>query len=227
MTCDRQIGPYPCCSVVEGNCLELMRALPDGCVDAVITDPPYGIGYCHGARKGGFRMGTDCVSIHGDNEPFDPSPWLRFPKIILWGANYYSSRLPDSSRWLVWDKRDGIPSNDQADGEMAWTNLGGVLRLKTRYWNGAQARERDEPRVHSNQKPLSLMEWCIEQAGNPETILDPFCGSGTTLVAAKKLGRHFLGFELNENYCQISRERLAAVDAQPSLFEPKPEQMSL
>lgn len=192
-----------------GDCLEYMRTMPDGSVDAVITDPPYGIGYCHGARRGGVLFGTDGMSIVGDDAPFDPSPWLDYPFVVLWGANYYASRLPDSSRWLVWDKRDGIPSNDQADCEMAWTNQSGVARLKTRYWNGAQATEKGQKRVHPNQKPVALIAWCMDVLGVPV---------GTTGVACVKTGRNFIGCEIDPGYYAIAQRRIADAQAQLPLF---------
>jgi site-specific DNA-methyltransferase (adenine-specific) len=230
MSCSRKIGPYNCCSVVEGDCLELMKALPDGCVDAVITDPPYGIGYVHGDGGGCLARSTrfNRVSVFGDDRPFDPQPWLRFPVVVLWGANHYASKLPDSSAWLTWDKREGMCENDQADCEMAWTNLKRPARLIRHYWNGMlKASERGEERQHPTQKPIAVMEWCIRQAGECETVLDPYAGSGSTLVAAAKLGRHFLGFEISPAYVEIARKRIALVEAQPNLFQPKAEQLEL
>jgi site-specific DNA-methyltransferase (adenine-specific)/modification methylase len=188
--------------------------------DAVITDPPYGISYCHGARKGGVKMGTDCQSIIGDDSPFDPSPWLGYPVIVLWGANHYASRLPDSSRWLIWDKREGIPPNDQADAEVAWTNNDGVIRLKSRYWNGAQAKEKNETRTHSNQKPVALMEWCmkvVEVPGNA-IVLDPYMGSGTTGIACIRTNRNFIGVEKDKGYFDIACERIERELSQGVLF---------
>jgi DNA modification methylase len=86
----------------------------------------------------------------------------------------------------------------------------------------------DEAQGHPTPKPLRLMEHVVDRTSKwGTTILDPFCGSGTTLVAAKKLGRHFLGFEISHDYCEIARNRLAEIDAQPSLFEPKAEQLTL
>jgi site-specific DNA-methyltransferase (adenine-specific)/modification methylase len=160
----RLVGRHCVVTLYNADCLEL----PWMDADALISDPPYGIAYCHGARKGGVKMGTDGEAIIGDDKPFDPRPWLGYPVVVLWGANHYANRLPNSSRWLIWDKREGIPANDQADGETAWTNQNGVLRLKSRYWNGAQAKEKDEPRIHSNQKPVSLMAWCMETVGVTE-----------------------------------------------------------
>jgi DNA modification methylase len=203
------------------DCLEFMKTLPDKSIDAVITDPPYGIGYCHGSRKGGEKMGTDGMSIIGDGAQFDPSPFLSFDKICLWGANYYADKLPVSSRWLVWDKRNGIPSNDQADCELAWTNQNGVARLMTRYWNGAQAKEKYEDRTHPNQKPVSLMIWCMEVLGIPETatIFDPYAGSATTAIACLRTGRNFIGCEIDPGYFAIAQQRIARAQMQPSLFD--------
>ena len=191
-----------------GDCLEM----PWIDADAVVSDPPYGIAYCHGARKGGRKMGTDGMAIIGDDKPFDPRPWLGYPKVCLWGANHYANRLPNSSAWLVWDKREGINPNDQADGETAWTNMGGVLRLKSRYWNGAQAKEKDEPRIHSNQKPVSLMAWCMDVLKLPEgaVVLDPYMGSGSTIIAAIRTGRKAIGIEKDPEHFRRAAERIRA-----------------
>lgn len=205
--------------LIQGDCIEILPTLTG--IDAVVSDPPYGIAYCHGARRGGVLLGTDGMSIVGDNEPFDPSPWLNFPIVVLWGANHYASRLPDSSRWLVWDKRDGIPSNDQADCEMAWTNQRGVARLKTRYWNGAQATEKGEKRVHPNQKPVALLKWCMDVVGVPvgATVLDPYMGSGSLGIACIQTGRNFIGIEIDPDYFAIAQRRIEDAAAQPLLLE--------
>jgi site-specific DNA-methyltransferase (adenine-specific)/modification methylase len=115
-----------------------------------------------------------------------------------------------------------------ADVELAWSNIGGPARHFQHTWNGfLRDSERGIERYHPTQKPVALMEWVIKQAGRPEIVFDPFAGSGTTVVAAKKLGRHYLGFEISPEYCEIARKRLDAIDAQPTLFAPKAEQMEL
>ena len=95
-----------------------MRALPDGCVDAVITDPPWGMNAdCDYSR---FTLGPNTVGtlskrvypqIVGDDKPFDPTPWLRFPKVVMWGYNHFASRLTVGTT-LAWLKRfdDGFES---------------------------------------------------------------------------------------------------------------------
>ncbi len=197
-------------TIYHGDCREILPELPK--VDLVLTDPPYGIGYVHGDGGGCLARSTvfNRVPVAGDDAPFDPSPWLEFNDVVLWGANHFASRLPDSGRWLVWDKRDGICSNDESDCEMAWVKGGGTARLIRHLWNGMlKDSERGVRRVHPTQKPVSVMTWCLSFFPNAQTILDPFMGSGTTLVAAKMLNRKAIGIEIEEKYCEIAALRLA------------------
>ena len=188
-------------TIYLGDCREILPQLEP--VDLVLTDPPYGMNYRHGLRKWGQSMGFDGQGVVGDDMPFDPSHWLKFPKVILWGANHYGNKLPASRGWLVWDKRVGIAPNDQSDCELAWTSFLTTARLFSRYWNGGGI---DEERFHPTQKSLDVMRWCLSFA--PGTILDPFMGSGTTLRAAKDLGRKCIGIEIEERYCEIAVNRL-------------------
>jgi DNA modification methylase len=123
-------------------------------------------------------------------------------RVIWWGGNYYP--MPASSCWLVWDK---LNTGNFADCELAWTNLTGAVRIKRHLWNG-MIRKQNEARWHPTTKPRELMEWCIEKVDPADTILDPFMGSGTTLVAAKQLGRKAIGIEIEEKYCEIAVDRL-------------------
>lgn len=161
--------------------------------------------------KGGRKMGMDGHSIVGDQEPFDPAHLLPYHRAILWGANHYADKLPARCGWVVWDKRDGSPSNDQSDAEMAWTNILTVARVFSARWSGAHrtGREQQEGRLHVNQKPVALMGWCIRLAGDDELILDPYMGSGSTLVAARELGRKAIGIEIDERHCDTAARRLS------------------
>ena len=215
------------CTLYLGDCLEVMPAL--GAVDAVIADPPYGIAFCHGARGDGIGGGKyvskfNGVSIAGDNEPFDPEPFINSaPVVVLWGANHFADRLPATPKWLIWDKRRGLAKNHFADCEMAWTNQKGVARLINHYWNGMMKdSERGIPRVHPTQKPIAVMEWCLQQFPDARTILDPFMGSGTTLVACAKLGRKGIGIELDESYFDIACRRVEEAYRQPDMFVERP-----
>lgn len=188
--------------------------LPLLAFDALVSDPPYGMKYEHGARKGGVRLGHDGKSIKGDDEPFDPSHLLTTAasKVILWGGNHFADSLPASRGWLVWDKRDGRPSNDQSDCELAWTNFLTTARVHSQFWSGNVrcGREQAEGRLHVNQKPVALMHWCLELLKMPgATICDPYAGSGSTLAAAKELGMPSIGVEYEEAHCETIANRVA------------------
>jgi DNA modification methylase len=218
-----------------GDCLDILPTLPK--VDAVITDPPYGIG----ADKN-LRANQQHGKAAAPSRDYGASEWDGAPpgadllrlvvaagkSAILWGGNYFV--VEPSSCWLVWDKENG--SNGYADCELAWTNLPkAVRRLKWR-WAGMLQQDmgNKEERVHPTQKPVPVMVWCIEQAGDPATILDPFMGSGTTGVAAIQRGKAFTGIEREPKYFDIACRRIEQAQKQGALFkheEPKAEQLTL
>ena len=189
-------------TIYHGDCRDILPHLPK--VDLVLTDPPYGI-----ARvwKGGSGHGWGRASEQTDerNSWDGSTPDLsgvitHAPVSIVWGGNYFDS-LPVSRGWLIWVKPERNFTLSEA--ELAWTNRDTVVRV----YDGPRS---DYGRVHPTQKPLRLMEWCIDWSGNTtQTILDPFMGSGTTLVAAKRLGRQAIGIEIEEKYCEIAAKRLA------------------
>ena len=198
-----------------GDCLEILPTLEK--VDAVITDPPYGINKDgqkrtsggHGGRKEYEFLGWD--ADRPDKNVFDLI--LRKGKNhVVWGGNYFADMLPATMRWLVWDKGQRI---NQSDGELAWTSMHAALRICTMnrvelMSDGAQ---------HPTQKPVRLMKWCIAQCtDNPQTILDPFMGSGTTGVAAVQMGRKFIGIEREPSYFDIACERIENAQRQSRLF---------
>lgn len=214
-------------TLYNADCLEVLPTLPK--VDAVITDPPYGIKLktSYGNRKGAHPMlqdaSRDFAPVYGDDKRFDPAPWLKFDVVILWGANHYCDRLQGKPHWLIWDKREGTGSDDNADCELAWTNLKGPARMHRQLWRGICRRGEENIsggawRVHPTQKPAELMRWCISQAGNPETILDPFMVSGTTGVACANLGRKFIGIEIEPKYFDIACERINNAYRQQRMF---------
>lgn len=213
------------CRLLLGDCLEIMPML--GKVDAVVTDPPYGIG--ESGRKNASRANEAQPRNYGDyrwdGRKADISTLPGVPKIV-WGGNYFELGL--APRWLVWDKEN---SGDFADGEMAWCSNPGALRIFRWQWNGfIRKGEMDKVktpsfRQHPTQKPVALMEWCLGFLPDAQTILDPFMGSGTTLVACAKMGRAGIGIELDPDYFEIACERVRKAYAQPDLFVPAPEKL--
>lgn len=208
------------CTLYLGDCLEVMPTL--GKVDAVVTDPPYGIKQAGGfSGAGGFSKPIQRREYEGNWDNERPNKKL-FDSLldiskeqIIWGGNYFTDLLPQSSRWLWWDKCQTMPT--YSDGELAWTSLDGVSTKKIVYNNnGMQAKEKD--RVHPTQKPIEVMRWCLSFLPDSQTILDPFMGSGTTGVACVKLGRKFIGIELEEKYFDIACKRIEEAYKQPDLF---------
>jgi site-specific DNA-methyltransferase (adenine-specific)/modification methylase len=200
------------CTLYLGDCRQLLPSV--GPVEAVITDPPYGIGLAglSGTRRGRWVRASEDYRVAGDDGPFDPAPFLGFEKVILWGGNHYASRLPDARCWLVWDKREGTTPDHQADCELAWTNLPGPARMHRQLWRGVIRRGEEnvsrQPRCHPTQKPVALMRWCVELAKKPDGVLDPFMGSGTTGVACARLGVRFVGIEIEPRHFEIACRRI-------------------
>lgn len=216
--------------------------------DAVVSDPPYGMAWNTDStrfsgggdhlnrnrqRKRGLVTGrSDYRAVHGDSETFDPSPWLGVMWCVLFGYHHFAQTLPPGSV-LVWVKRDfGLEGTFLSDAELAWKKGGcGVYVHHETFYPSSRLQEAASLKaVHPTQKPVGLMRWAIERSGAPETavILDPFTGSGTTLVAAKQLGRRAIGIEIEERYCEIAAERLRqSVLNFDAPREPEPEQGTL
>ena len=184
-------------TIYHGDCREILPGLE---YEAVISDPPYGMNYDTNGKR--FTLGGRSLPrITGDSEPFDPSLWIDRPS-ILWGFNHFPTSLPPGAA-LIWLKRsDAAFGKFLSDAEIAWSNIGcGVYAYRDT--QHAIACERQHP----TQKPVGLMRWCIRRCA-AQTILDPFIGSGTTLVAAKLEGRKAIGIEIEEKYCEIAANRL-------------------
>ena len=205
--------------LIQGDCREVMAVLE---FDAICTDPPYGINYAASVPSRGNTTGNvNLGKIIGDLGPFDPSPFLGWP-CIMFGANHFAQSLP-RGRWLVWNKLgDKEPWDQFSDVEIAWQNRIAADKLFSHLWKGMCQAGAGEKRSHPTQKPIALMEWCLGFLPDARTILDPFMGSGTTLVACQRLGRQGIGIELDESYFEIACKRVQEVVNNPPLFTPAP-----
>ena len=197
-----------------GDCREILPTLPK--VDAVITDPPYGIKRdgkpkstsAHGGHKGYEFLGWDSGRPDGALMGLVCEAGTQ---VVIWGGNYFADMLPPTGKWLVWDKGQRI---DQADAELAWTSMQGALRVFTLNRVAIAV----DGAVHPTQKPVALMEWCITQTGIGGAVLDPFMGSGTTGVAAMNLQRAFIGIEREPKYFDIACRRIEDAQRQGRLI---------
>jgi len=263
--CGRMVGPYDCCTVVCGDCLVLMRALPDACVDAVIADPPYGITSNKWDSviplvplwKSLTRIGKDTAAfVFTASQPFTSTlvtskvEWFRHEWIWIKNrggnfANTVREPMKEHESVLVFSAGSWTYNRqmqERAEGGKARAKYEVAHDLDShnsenyRQFEGRTRHVIPEMRVpsswqkfntevglHPTQKPVPLFEYLIRTYTNAsEFVLDVASGSGTTAVAAKRLGRHFLGFEIEQKYVDIANERIALVEAQPNLFGPKP-----
>ncbi len=207
--------------LILGDCLAVMQEL--GRFDAVVTDPPYGIDY---GRAGGFSAASGWKQWRGqaewdkarpDRQCFDLILSLSDDQII-WGGNYFADMLPPTMRWLMWDK--GQRDFTLADFEMAWTSQQKAARALTY----ARGKATKDGKQHPTQKPVAVMEWCLGFVPDAASILDPFMGSGTTLVACQRLGRMGTGVEIDPEYFDVACRRVDEATRQPDLFVAAPEQ---
>lgn len=190
----------------DSTIIDDVERLMDGLKpNAIFTDPPYGIGLDKNNQSIGKSDSYGAVLNDHDSsvakDAFSMCVGLSIPEIYFWGANHYSSILPDSSCWIVWDKQGG-KSVTYADCELCYTNINKPVRMFTHIWDGFRRdSEKQEKRIHINQKPVKLFCDIWKKFNTGQVIMDLFLGSGSTLIACEKTNRSCLGLELDEKYC--------------------------
>jgi len=211
--------------IICGDCIDVMRQMPDECVDLVLTDPPYGIKRDKGFEGfEGFEGFGKPISRrqYDDNWDSDRPSKECFDlllsianKALIFGGNYFADILPRSTHWVVWDKLNTMPTF--GDCELIWTNLKRKSVKKiTHEYNGLLGKEPE--RYHPTQKPVMLIAKLLQEYSKPDDlILDPFMGSGTTAVACVKEGRHYIGIDISPDYCAIAEQRIKVELSQPNL----------
>lgn len=214
-----QIEQIGLATLYLGDCMEVLPIIER--VDAVITDPPYGISankQTLGKGKKDFDRGASWDATAPDLSSIIGCGRL----LCFWGGNYFSDQLPATNDWLIWHKLNDGRSFSEC--EMAWTNFGRQVRHLSHHWSG-------EEKAHPTQKPLRVMRWCIDQAGAVGSILDPFMGSGTTGVASVQMGIRFIGIEREPAYFEVACRRIEEAQRISDMFvsvdSGKPESMSL
>ena len=202
----RQIGPH--CTLYCSDWQTVYPLLPSQA--AVVTDPPYHTSYDYTKpRRRPSRWDRNFV---GADQPFDPTPWLRFPEVILFGANHYWKALPQGGSWCCWHKTPGRQAADFAPCEWIWMSQAGPPHYVPYLWCGGM-REGEEnysrlpQKLHPAQKPVALLTFLVEQTVAP-VVLDPYMGSATTLAACVRLRRPCIGIELDPAYFAVACARL-------------------
>lgn len=190
-------------TIYHGDCREI---LPIEC-DVIVSDPPYGMAVDTGKLQ---RIGKPTYRWHDVEHSGGVCVELLLSMqkpMVLFGANNYASRLPDHAGWIVWDKQaDGFAQGSPA--ELAWTNCLTNLRMFRLNYRGFTTK--GDPKFHPMQKPERLMRWILELPDLPTgLVLDPFMGAGSTIRAAKDVGRRAIGIEIEERYCEVAAQRLS------------------
>ena len=201
--------------IINADCLDILKQLPDKCIDLVLTDPPYGIG----------RFGNRVELLNASKiNQWDKKPSKDcFDEIfrvskrqIIWGMNNFN--LPPSEYFIVWNKMQSV--DNFASAEIAYTNAPIPAKVfNYSVFKMIQERKYGGGKIHPTQKPLPLFEWCLQNYSKEgELILDCFSGSGTTAVACHNMKRRFICIEKDREYWQASVERLKREQAQMRLF---------
>ena len=202
------------CHLYLGDCREILPSLPK--VDLVLTDPPYGIGACrtrNSQKDGWVDYGCEGWDKTRPEKVCFDLIQQQGKHVIVWGGNYFTDYLPPTMQWLVWDK--GQRDFSLADAEFAWSSQNKAARV----FDYARAKAMQDGKEHPTQKPIALMEWCINLAPKTTlTVADPFMGSGTTGVACANMGKTFYGIEREPKYFEIACKRIEAAYAQGRLF---------
>ena len=211
----------------DSTSIDAVERLMDGQkADMVFTDPPYGISIVKGNKVGGDKVvkANTYAPIAGDDtievaiEAIQVIKTLNAKVEIIWGGNYYANALENSSCWIVWDKDN---TGNFADAELAWTNQKTAVRIFKHTWNGMiKASEHGQKRVHPTQKPVKLAEWCFDEYGEKcETVLDLFCGSGSTLIACEAKKKTGYMMELSPHYCDVIIKRWQDFTGKDAILE--------
>jgi len=220
-------------TVIQGDCLDIMRGMPDNCIDLVLTDPPYGINYdgettCYGKSGKGntFNKGIQHHKKLGwDSETPGKEYFEEMMRIsknqIIFGGNYFTDKLPVSRGWLYWDKKIINKNNKtHSDGELCWSSFNKILKKYVYDWIGFGYLNSPEARKqHPTQKPVNLITMILEDYSEPGmTIFDPFAGSGTTGIACLETGRNYILVEKEPEYIDIINNRINQWKEQGRLF---------
>lgn len=199
--------------------------------DMAFTDPPYGLNINFDekvaerngngvANRNAYKKIQNDENTNVATMAFSMCRSMDIPKLVFWGANYYTEVLPSSKCWVSWYKKEDLPGDTFCDTELAWTNCEKHSKTVSVNWKGMiKEGEEGQKRVHPNQKPVLLAKKCFDylEAGN--SILDLFLGSGSTLIACEKTKRKCYGMEIDEHYCDVIIERWQKFTGKEAVLE--------
>jgi len=211
--------------IICGDCLEVMKDWPDNCVDLVLTDPPYGLSNENWMEikkriKEAIRISKMQILILDWRNPLTINDG-KFAELV-WEYGWVSGGRTKSNHFYPTHNVIHFLGKDLFSFD---TKYGSILKRQPGFSSPRQCSYARKS-GHPYEKPVKLMQYLIKRS-KANLILDPFVGSGTTCVAAKMLGRRYIGIDISEKYCEIARQRLEAVDTGVSVKEQRAGQMAL
>lgn len=195
--------------VINDDCLNFMKSLPDKCIDLIHTDPPFGIGdfwnkSLHTKHYGKKKWNEKPPSKEYFEEIFRVSK-----NQIIWGGNYYIDLLPITNSWIIWDKGRNVEKTFMSEAEIAWTSFKTPMRIAKFLWDGARKCENVINYNHPNQRPVELYSWILEKYSKEnDIIMDPFTGSGTTAISCINMNRKYICVEKEKEYFDLITKRI-------------------
>lgn len=211
--------------------MDYLPQFPDKYFDLAIVDPPYGIGADWEKRNKGqkFKKTSYRNEFIPEEEYF--SELFRVSKNqIIWGYNYYTQFLGSTNYLIVWDKQsNGNPVFHYSKAEIAYTSMHIPCNLVSIPWDGYRmGKETGTKKIHPHQKPIALYEWILgNYARKGDKILDTHVGSASSLIACHNMGYEYIGFEKDEHYYKLAKERLERETAQMTVFDLGIERMTV
>lgn len=212
--------------IINADCMEILKQLPDKSIDFILTDPPFGI-KCDG---GSYGLGVSPKNTSKKSWDSSIPEKIYFDEMfrvsknqIIFGGNYFTQYLPPTKSWIVWDKiGDYKLHNNFSECELIWTSLKNVTKKITFVQQGFINSDKNENkfRFHPTQKPLKLIETILRdfvKVAGGGLVADFYSGSGTTAVACYNLGLDFIAVEKDVEYYNLSVQRLADATAQQKL----------
>ena len=196
--------------LLQGDCLPMLKAMPDNHYDIVITDPPYGINI---GSFGSIGEGREYAKKTWDEEIPSQELFDQLRRVsrnqVIFGGNYFAHLLPPTRCYVIWWKTAGLPILTFAECEIAWTSFDQHPMVFNARWQGFVKDSKELLYRHPTQKPLAVIQFAIDAFTKVgDTILDPFLGTGTTAVAAHLMGRNCVGIEQDADYVAMAQERI-------------------
>lgn len=216
----------PISHVENIDCMEAMKGFEDKFFDLAIVDPPYGSKDAIGIKNGKAHSAKRTLYKLFDNNCPEQEYFNELGRIskhqIVWGGNFFGIE----GGYICWNKNGTV----FGEAELAYCSMINSVRVFEYTWNGMlqQNMSNKEQRIHPTQKPIALYQWLLKNYAKPgDKILDTHLGSGSSRIAAYKMGFDFWGYEIDKDYFEAQEKRFKQAITEPLFDNVKPEQQTI